>query len=237
MTAAEFWGHFSGLPLFWLVLTLLLWLAANAASIACRRHPLVNPVLLTIAGLVAMLILTGTSYATFMTGAHYIHFLLGPATVALAIPLVRQWPAVKSAILPIVAALAIGSVTAAGSVILLGKLAGLSPDIITALAPKSTTTAVAVAISTSLGGNAALTAVCAIITGILGAIIVTPFMNAMKITDFAARGFAVGLASHGIGTARAYAVNATAGLFAGIAMALNAIITAVIVPWMLGWLG
>jgi len=86
------------------------------------------------------------------------------------------------------------------------------------------------AISASLGGNPSLTAVLVLLTGITGALIVTPFMNLMRIRDYAARGFAVGLTSHGIGTARAYEVDETAGLFAGIAMALNAVATSVIVP-------
>ena len=75
-----------------------------------------------------------------------------------------------------------------------------------------------------------------IATGILGAIMVTPLMNALKIRDYAARGFAVGLASHGIGTARAFAVDPIAGVFAGIAMGLNAVVTPAIIPVLLPWL-
>jgi putative effector of murein hydrolase len=104
------------------------------------------------------------------------------------------------------------------------------------MAPKSVTAGIAMAISENMGGKPALTAVLVIATGIMGAVIVTPLMNALKITDYAARGFAVGLASHGIGTARAFAVDEIAGTFAGIAMGLNGVATSLIVPLLLRWL-
>ncbi len=123
-----------------------------------------------------------------------------------------------------------GSLTAVGSVLLLGHALGLSREVLLSFLPKSATAGVAMAISESLGGNPSLTAVLVILTWIVGALIVTPFMNLMGIRSYAAHGFAVGLTSHGIGTARAYDVDPTAGLFAGIAMALNAIATSVVVP-------
>ncbi len=112
----------------------------------------------------------------------------------------------------------------------MGKWANLSNEVLISFLPKSATVGVAMAISSTLGGTPSLTAVLVVLTGIIGALVVTPFMNAMRITDYAARGFAVGLTSHGIGTARAFDVDETAGLFAGIAMALNAIATSLVVP-------
>jgi putative effector of murein hydrolase len=126
--------------------------------------------------------------------------------------------------------LVVGSFTAALSVMLMGAWGGLSRDVLIAFLPKSATAGVAMAVSESLGGNPSLTAVLVVLTGIVGALVVTPFMDAMRIKDYAARGFAVGLTSHGIGTARAFAVDQTAGLFAGIAMALTAISTSLVVP-------
>ncbi len=236
MPALDLWVYLAASPLLWLTLTLVVWIGANAVSARCGRHPLANPVLLSIAAIALVLKTTGTPYRSFFAGAQFVHFLLGPATVALAIPIVRQWPLVRSTLVPILAALVVGSVTAVVSVILLGKIAGLPSSVIISFAPKSTTAGVAMAISSAMGGDAALTAVLVVMTGILGAVIVTPFMNAMRIRDYAARGFAVGLASHGIGTARAYSVDATAGLFAGMAMALNAVVTALFVPLLLGWI-
>lgn len=159
-----------------------------------------------------------------------LHFLLGPATVALAVPLYENRKVVVTAILPMLVALAAGSVTAVASVVLLAEAAGLPRGVILSMAPKSVTAGVAMGISESLHADPSLTAVAVILTGIMGAIAVTPLMNRMRITDFRARGFAVGIAAHGIGTARAFQVDEVAGVFAGIAMSLNALVTSLLVP-------
>ena len=112
---------------------------------------------------------------------------------------------------------------------------GVPHDVLVALAPKSVTAGIAMGISEGLGGAPALTAVLVIATGLIGAVMVTPLMNALGIRDYAARGFAVGLASHGIGTARAFSVDPVAGTFAGIAMGLNALLSAVLVPLIVRW--
>ncbi len=125
---------------------------------------------------------------------------------------------------------------AAGSAILLADAFGLPDEVLRSLAPKSTTAPVALGISEAIGGIPTLTAVLVILTGIIGAMTVTPLMNLMKVSDWQARGFAVGVAAHGIGTARAFQVNPTAGAYAGIAMALNALLTSLIVPILVGWL-
>ncbi len=128
------------------------------------------------------------------------------------------------------AALLAGSVTAMGSALALGWAFGLRGEVLLSLAPKSATAPVALGISEAIGGLPTLTAVLVILTGIIGAVTVTPIMNLLRITDWRARGFAVGVAAHGIGTARAFQVNPVAGAYAGIAMALNALLTSLIVP-------
>jgi len=153
-----------------------------------------------------------------------VHFLLGPATVALAVPLYENRRVVMAAILPMLAALAVGSVTAVASVVLLAEAFGLPRGVVLSLTPKSVTAGVAMGISESLHADPSLTAVAVVLTGILGAITVTPLMNRIGITDFRARGFAVGIAAHGIGTARAFQVDAVAGVFAGIAMSLTSLL-------------
>ncbi|CAN5403809.1 LrgB family protein [soil metagenome] len=224
------WVYLSQTPLLWLTVTLLVYAATDALSLATGRNPLANPVLHAMWIIGAFLLMTGTSYTTYFGGAQFVHFLLGPATVALAVPLYENRKLVVSAILPMLAALVVGCITAIVSVVALAEVAGLPHNVVLSLAPKSVTAAVAMGISESLGADPSLTAVAVIFTGIIGAIIVTPLMNAMGITDFRARGFAVGLASHGIGTARAFQVDAVAGVFAGIAMSLNALVTSVLVP-------
>jgi predicted murein hydrolase (TIGR00659 family) len=228
--AFSMWVYLSQTPLLWLSVTLLVYAVADAVSIATHRHPLANPVLHSIWIVGLFLNLTGTSYTTYFGGAQFVHFLLGPATVALAVPLYENRKTVSAAIVPMLAALAVGGVTAIVSIVLFAEAAGLPKDLILAMAPKSVTAGVAMGISETLGANPALTAVCVVLTGIMGAIVVTPMMNAMGITDFRARGFAAGLASHGIGTARAFQVDEVAGVFAGIAMSLNALVTSLLVP-------
>ena len=224
------WVYLSQSPLLWLTVTLLTYAIADAASLALRRNPLANPVLHSMWIIGAFLVLTGTSYTTYFGGAQFVHFLLGPATVALAVPLYENRKAVASAILPMLLALAAGSATAIVSVVWLAQAAGLPRLVVLSLAPKSVTAGVAMGISESLHADPSLTAVAVILTGIMGAIIVTPLMNRLGITDFRARGFAVGIASHGIGTARAFQVDAVAGVFAGIAMSINALVTSLLVP-------
>ena len=224
------WVYLSQTPLLWLTVTLLVYAAADAISQATRRSPLANPVLHSVWVIGAILLLTGTPYPNYFDGAQFVHFLLGPATVALAVPLYENRSTVLSAVLPMLIALVVGSLTAIVSIVLLAKAVGLPRDIVVSLAPKSITAGVAMGVSESMGANPSITAIAVILTGIMGAIVVTPLMNGMKVTDFRARGFAAGLVSHGIGTARAFQVDTVAGVFAGVAMSLNALLTSLVVP-------
>jgi predicted murein hydrolase (TIGR00659 family) len=230
------WVYLSATPLLWLALTLTTWIAADALARACGRHPLVNPVLISIVVVGGILVATGTPYQTYFEGAQFVHFLLGPATVAIAVPLFRHLALVRANLVPMAVALLAGAVTAVVSVVLAASAFGIPQEILVSMAPKSVTAGIAMAISERMGGQPALTAVLVIATGVMGAVIVTPLMNALKIGDFAARGFAVGLASHGIGTARAFAVDEVAGTFAGIAMGLNGLATSIVVPLLIPWL-
>ena len=227
------WVYLSRTPLLWLTVTLLAYAAADRFSAGSGRHPLANPVLHAVWIMAAILWLTGTSYRTYFEGAQFVHFLLGPATVALAIPLYEHRRLVLRSLVPMGLSLLAGSLTALTSAILIASFLGAPPAVLVSLAPKSVTAGVAMGITETLGGDPALTAVLVILTGILGAIVVTPLMDLLRIRDWRARGFAAGLASHGIGTARAFQVNPVAGTFAGIAMGLNALVTALLLPLVL----
>jgi predicted murein hydrolase (TIGR00659 family) len=224
------WVYLSRSPLLWLTVTLLVYAIADAVSLKTQRHALANPVLHSIWIVALFLLLTGTSYSTYFAGAQFVHFLLGPATVALAVPLYENRKRVAASILPMLVALVVGSITAIVSVMVLASMFGLPRPVILSLAPKSVTAGVAMGISESLGADPSLTAIAVVLTGIMGAIVVTPLMNRVGITDFRARGFAAGLAAHGIGTARAFQVDEIAGVFSGIAMSLNALVTSLLVP-------
>lgn len=227
---AEIWSYLAEGPLVWLSATLIAWAAADWLAQRAGRAALVNPVLLAVAMLALLLWLTDTSYATYFEGAQFVHFLLGPATVALAVPLWANWQRVRRALLPILVALLAGSGMAILSALALGQIFGLTPELLATIAPKSTTAPVALGISEALGGSPTLAAVLVILTGMIGAIVITPMMNLLRIRDWRARGFAVGVAAHGIGTARAFQVHPKAGAFAAIGMALNALLTAFLAP-------
>jgi predicted murein hydrolase (TIGR00659 family) len=236
-SAGSLWVYLAATPLLWLTVTVLVWLLADGLAAASGRNPLVNPVMIAIVLVALVLTATGTPYRTYFEGAQFVHFLLGPATVAIAVPLFRNWAIVRRNLLPMLAALVAGSVVAVASALAIAAAFGVPRPVLVALAPKSVTAGIAMGISEALGGEPALTAVLVITTGILGAVMVTPLMNALGVRDYAARGFAAGLASHGIGTARAFTVDPVAGTFAGIAMGLNALVTALLVPIAVRWFG
>jgi predicted murein hydrolase (TIGR00659 family) len=226
----EIWVYLSASPLLGLTVTLLAYQGAFQIYRRSHFNPLANPVLIAVCTLVGLLSFAGIPYQTYFDGAQFVHFLLGPATVALAIPLYAQWGRVKSMAGPIAVALVIGSLTAALSAVAIGWLLGASPATLFSLAPKSVTTPIAMGIAERIGGLPSLTAVLVIATGILGAVLARPLFNAMGITDPAYRGFAIGIASHGIGTARAFQVSEQAGAFAALAMGLNGLVTALLLP-------
>jgi predicted murein hydrolase (TIGR00659 family) len=230
------WVYLQATPLFWLTATLGAFLVADRLSIAARRHPLANPVLISVALVAALLRISDTPYKTYFDGAQFVHFLLGPATVALGVPLYKNLALVRRNLIPMAAALLVGAIVAIVSSVVIAAWLGAPREALISLAPKSVTAGVAMAVTEKLGGLPALTAVLVILTGVIGAVVVTPLMNALGIRDYAARGFAAGLASHGIGTARAFVVDPVAGVFAGVAMGLNAVVTPAIVPLILPWL-
>ncbi|WP_417625615.1 LrgB family protein [Pararhodobacter aggregans] len=227
---ADIWSYLAQGPLLWLTLTLLAYALADLAAEAMSRPPLANTVLISVVLLGLMLWATGTPYATYFEGAQFVHFLLGPATVSLAVPLYRQGARLRRAVLPVLAGVVTGSVVAMVSALAIGRALGLDVATLASLAPKSTTAPVAIGIAEGLGGSPTLAAVLVILTGITGALIATPVLNALRLRDWRARGLAVGTAAHGIGTARAFQVHPTAGAFAGIGMGLNAILTALLAP-------
>ncbi len=233
----DIWVYLSATPLLWLTATLLAYLIGVAMFERLNRNPVVQPVAVAIVVLVAVLLVSRTPYETYFDGAQFVHFLLGPATVALAVPLYAQWKRVRRAVLPMAAALLAGSLTAVVSAVGIAMTLGASRESVLSLAPKSVTTPIAMGIAEKIGGLPSLTAVLVILTGIVGAMTATPLLNLLGLKDYAARGFAVGVASHGIGTARAFQVSELAGAFAGIAMGLNALATAVIVPLLARLLG
>lgn len=229
----DVWIYLSSEPLLWLTATLIAYVIGDALFQASGKHPAVNPVLIAVVLLAFALIVSDTKYETYFNGAKFVHFMLGPATVCLAVPLYLNLRQVGKSVVPMLVALVLGSLTAICTAVGTAYALGIRGEVLLSLAPKSVTAPVAMGISESIGGSPTLTAVMVIITGIAGAIVCTPLLNALKITDYRARGFAVGISSHGIGTARAFQVNETAGAFSGIGMGANALATSILVPLIL----
>jgi len=230
---ADVWVYLSASPLLGLTLTLLAYQAAYSIYRRAAFNPLLNPVLLAILMVVAALQLTDTPYATYFDGAQFVHFLLGPATVALAVPLYLQLDKLKKLALPLAVALLAGSVSAIVSAVAIAWLLGASETTLLSLVPKSVTTPIAMGIAEKIGGVPSLTAVLVILTGISGAVMARYVLNGLRISDQGVRGFAVGIAAHGIGTARAFQVSEQAGAFAGLGMGMNGLVTAILAPLLL----
>jgi predicted murein hydrolase (TIGR00659 family) len=228
--AALIWSYLASEPLLWLSATLVAYWIGDTLFQKAGRTPFANPVMIAVIVLAGVLWATATPYSAYFKGAQFVHFMLGPATVCLAVPLQANLRAIRRAFLPILVALIAGSFTAVVSALAIAKALGAGPELLASLAPKSATAPVAIGISEALGGLPTLTAVLVLLTGMIGAIFVTPMLNLLRLRDWRARGFATGVAAHGIGTARAFQVHDTAGAFASIGMGLNAVLTAFLAP-------
>jgi len=227
---AEIWVYLAATPLLGLTLTLIAYQLGYWIYTRGAMNPLLNPVLLAVAALVVLLLATGTSYKTYFEGAQFVHFLLGPAVVALAVPLHQQLPNIRRLFVPIAGGLLAGSFTAVATALGIAWALGASDVTLLSLVPKSVTAPIAMGIAEKIGGIPALTAVLVVATGIIGAALGKFVFDALGIVDYRVRGFALGIAAHGIGTARAFQVNAEAGAFAGLAFGLQGALAAFFFP-------
>ncbi len=227
---ADVWVYLSTTPLLGLTITLLVYHGAYLLYGRSGFHSLANPVGLSVIALGTLLWATGTPYATYFEGAQFVHFLLGPATVALAVPLVEQLARIKRLWLPMLGVLVAGTLAATVTAVGVGWALGASKVTLASIAPKSVTAPVAMGISEKIGGLPTLTAVMVVCTGIVGAASARWLFDALRIQDPVVRGFALGTAAHGIGTARAFQANEESGAFAGLAMGLAALFSAVALP-------
>lgn len=217
-------------PLIWLTLTLGAWVCANKLFHLSGRLALANPVLISALLICAVLKLSATPYDAYFEGAQFIHFLLGPAIIVLAVPIYQQRQSIWRARYAVLASLIAGAFCTGISAIGLSLLFDFDVQLIAAMTPKSVTAPVAMGIAEKLGGAVSLAAMLAVVTGISGAVMVTPLFNVLGFSDWRARGFALGITSHGIGTAHAFQVHQVAGSFATMGMAMNGLFSALILP-------
>ena len=230
----DLWVYLSATPLFGLTATLVVYVLAQALYARLHQAAWANPVLWSVVTLASLLTGTGVDYPTYFSGAQFIHFLLGPAVVALAWPLWQRRAALRQHWHALLAAAVLGGFAASASALLLGWLTGLPHDVVLSLAPKSVTAPVAMGIADKIGGIPALAAVFAVVTGMVGALSGKAMFGLLKIpTDmhgWMARGYALGTAAHGIGAARALQVNADAGAFAGLALGVQVVLASLLIP-------
>lgn len=217
-------------PVFGVALTLAAYQVGRWAWHRSGNRPWVNPVLVAVVLIGGLLALLDIEYDEYMRGGSLVALLLGPATVALAWPMHKELTLVRRAAVPVLVGVTVGAGVAVVAAVVTTTLAGGSEEIALSLAPKSATTPVSIALSETIGGLPPLTAVLTIVTGIVGAVLGPPLLTAMRVRDPRVRGLAVGVSSHGVGTAQMLHEGRTAGAFSGLAMALTALATSVWVP-------
>lgn len=216
-------------PVFLVTLTVAAYLAGVALS---RRtgSSLANPTLVAILIVGFVLRTVALPYPTYFAGAQVLHFLLGPATVALAIPLVRSLEHLRRGWFPMATALLAGSVTGMLSAYAGVKLCGGDGVLALSMLPKSLTTPIAMDVSQGVGGVPALTTVFAIAAGVLVAVCLPGLVRLLRVTDPAAAGLAAGTAGSGIATARVVPMGTVPLAFAGVAIGMNGLVTAILAP-------
>ncbi|HEX6414112.1 MAG TPA: LrgB family protein [Burkholderiales bacterium] len=230
ITIHEIWVYLSGSPLLALILTLGAYQLGVLAYERAARNPLANPVLITVTLIAVTITLIGMPYAEYFEGAQFVHFLLGTATVALAVPIYNGLGALRGRVVPLFVALVCGGAVSIASAVGIAALLGADGTILGALWAKSVTAPIAMGVAERIGISPTLTAVFAVSTGILGAMLARFVLDAVGSKAWWQRGFALGVASHGIGTSRAFSVSEEAGTYAGLAMGLHGIAGAVLIP-------
>ncbi|MCG5501823.1 LrgB family protein [Ectothiorhodospira lacustris] len=232
----DIWAFLAASPLLWLTMTLVVFQLSLWLNRRLGGSMVLHPVLLSMALLIGILLLTGTDYDTYFAGAQFIHFMLGPATVALAIPLYENRHQIRQLLIPLLVAGVVGAFVAAGSAVMVAAALGADRVTLLSLAPKSVTSPIAMGIAEKLGGLPSLTAALVLLTGAIGCMLSPLLIRLLRIQDDRVKGFALGLSAHGFGTAQAFGISATAGAFAGLGLSLAGILTAFLLPGVAPWL-
>ncbi len=228
---SEIWVYLSGSPLLALVLTLSAYWLGLAVYERSQRNPLANPVLMAVVLVTVSIELLDMPYAKYFEGAQFVHFLLGTATVALAIPIYKGFASLKSRMGVLMLALMAGGMTSILTAVGVARALGVDASLVRGLVAKSVTAPIAMGIAERVQASPTLTAIFAVCTGILGAVLGRYVLNALKVTAWWQRGFALGVAAHGIGTSRAFSVHPQAGAYASLGMGLHGIVGAVLIPY------
>lgn len=223
-------SHLASLPATWLLATLAAYRLALAVHRRSGGSAWLHPVAVATLILVTLLLLTGVDYATYFEGGRYIHVLLGPATVALAVPLYHQLARLRRDWVALLAGALIGSAAAVVIAMLSAGWLEASRETILSMSVKSVTMPIALGLTETFGGVVSLTSALVMLTGILGGALTQPLLALLHIREAHINGFTLGVVAHGIGTARALQESQEMGAFAGLAMGLAGLLTAVLLP-------
>ena len=235
----EIWVYLSGSPLLALILTLTAYQIGVLLYRRSGNHPLANPVAIAVLLVALAIQALDMPYQKYFEGAQFVHFLLGTATVSLAVPIYRgliAMPNIRAGIFPLLAALLSGGIVSILSAVGVAKFMGVDPSLINGLYAKSVTAPIAMGIAERLGASPTLTAVFAVLTGVLGAVIAKFVLDRCAAKAWWQRGFAIGVAAHGIGASRAFSVSQEAGAYASLAMGLHGVLGALLIPQVIQWL-
>lgn len=232
---SDIWVYLSGSPLLALVLTLSAYWLGLTLYERSQRNPLANPVLIAVLLVTLAIDVLDMPYAKYFEGAQFVHFLLGTATVSLAIPIYKGFASLKGRMGVLLLALLAGGITSVLTAVGVARLLGVDSALVKGLVAKSVTAPIAMGIAERVGASPTLTAIFAVSTGILGAILGRFVLDALRIQPWWQRGFALGVAAHGIGTSRAFSVHPQAGAYASLGMGLHGIVGAVLIPYAVAW--
>lgn len=232
---SDIWVYLSGSPLLALVLTLSAYWLGLTLYERSQRNPLANPVLIAVLLVTLAIDVLDMPYAKYFEGAQFVHFLLGTATVSLAIPIYKGFASLKGRMGVLLLALLAGGITSVLTAVGVARLLGVDSALVKGLVAKSVTAPIAMGIAERVGASPTLTAIFAVSTGILGAILGRFVLDVLRIRPWWQRGFALGVAAHGIGTSRAFSVHPQAGAYASLGMGLHGIVGAVLIPYAVAW--
>jgi len=232
---AEIWVYLSGSPLLALLLTLAAYEIGVTIYERTNRNPFANPVAIAVIVVAVGISLLDMPYTRYFEGAQFVHFLLGTATVALAVPIYQCWDSLRGKVVPLVTALLCGGAVSIITAVFVARLLGADIAIQKAMMTKSVTAPIAMGVAERIAASPTLTAVFAVCTGVIGAIVARYVLDALRVQAWWQRGFAIGVAAHGIGTSRAMSINAEAGAFAGLAMGMHGIAGAILIPLIADW--
>ena len=221
-------GYFNT-PVFGVTLTIIVFMVATFISKKIKLTVL-NPLLVSLILIIGFLTITGIDIETYNKGGSIISFFLAPATVALAVPLFRQWELLKKHFIPIIVGISVGTLAGLVSTIILGKILGMDQLLISSLLPKSTTTPIAMEVSSLLGGNPSLTVIFVFATGIGGYIIGEKLLSLFGIKNSIAKGIALGTSAHALATAKAIDMGEVEGAMSSLAIGVAGLITVLLVP-------